>query len=105
MSRMGEDLVEAMKEALAHSEGKLELRTSRLNISPVCTSISVEDIKETRQKLGVSQGSFAIVMGVSKKTVESWEEGRYKPNGTARRLLSILQADPTVPEKFGIMRK
>ena len=103
MNRMGQDLIEAMQELLDYSEGKIDLRTSRLNISPVCDTISVEEIKETRKSLGMSQGVFALVLGVSKKTVESWEAGRYTPDGAARRLISMLQTDPSIPEKYGIL--
>jgi len=100
---MGQQLIEAMQEALDHSKGKIKLRTSRFGISPVCDTISVEEIKETRKKLKVSQGVFADVLGVSKKTVESWESGRYKPDGAARRLITMFQADPSLPEKQGIL--
>jgi putative transcriptional regulator len=102
---MGQDLIEAMQEALDHSEGKIELRTSRFTVSPVCDTISVDDIKGIRKKLGMSQAVFAIVIGVSRKTVESWECGRYTPDGAARRLISIMQTDPTFPEKYGIIHK
>ena len=105
MSRMGQDLIDAMQEALDHSEGKIELRKTHLSITPVCDTINVDEIKEIRKKLGMSQGVFAIVLGVSKKTVESWEAGRYTPDGAARRLLSILQTDPMFPEKYNIVRK
>jgi len=102
---MGQDLIDAMQEALDHSEGKIELRTTHFSITPVCDTISVEEIKEIRKKLGMSQGVFAIVLGVSKKTVESWEAGRYTPDGAARRLISIMQADPMFPEKYNIVRR
>jgi len=102
---MGQELIESMQELLDYSEGKIDLRTSRLNLSPVCDTISVEEIKETRKKLGMSQGVFAIVLGVSKKTVESWEAGRYTPDGAARRLISIMQTDPAFPEKYGIVQR
>ena len=105
MSRMGESLMEAMQEALDHSAGKLELRTSRLSINPVRETISADEIRDTREKLGMSQGIFAMTMGVSRKTVESWETGRYNPDGAARRLISILQADPAIPEKHGIISR
>jgi len=105
MSKMGQELIASMQELLDYSEGKIDLRTSKLNLSPVCDTISVEDIKETRKKLGMSQGVFAIVIGVSKKTVESWEAGRYTPDGAARRLISIMQTDPTFPEKYGIVQR
>ena len=105
MSEMGQDIIEAMQELLDFSEGKIDLRTSKFSISPVCDTISVEEIKETRRKLGMSQGVFAVVLGVSKKTVESWEAGRYTPDGAARRLISIIQTDPAFPEKYGIVQR
>ena len=104
MSKMGKDLIEAMQELLDYSKGKIDLRTTKFNISPVCDTISVEEIKETRKKLGMSQGVFAVVLGVSKKTVESWEAGRYTPDGAARRLISIIQVDPAFLEKYGIVQ-
>jgi putative transcriptional regulator len=102
---MGQELIESMQELLDYSEGKIDLRTSRFSISPVCDTLSVEEIKDTRKKLGMSQGVFAIVLGVSKKTVESWEAGRYTPDGAARRLISIMQTDPSFPEKYGILQR
>jgi putative transcriptional regulator len=102
---MGEDLIEAMKEALAHSEGKLELKTSRLQISPVCDTITADEIKNVRKNLGMTQGIFAAVIGVSKKTVESWEIGRYTPDGPARRLITVMQADPGFPERYDIVHR
>ena len=105
MSKMGQDLIEAMQELVDYSNDKIYLRTSKLNVSPVCETISAEEIKETRKKLGMSQSVFAIVLGVSKKTVESWEVGRYTPDGAARRLISVMQTDPAFPEKYGILSK
>ena len=55
MSRMGERLIEAAQEALEHSEGKIELRTTRLPVSPVCEAISPEEIRATRENLKMSQ--------------------------------------------------
>ncbi len=105
MSKIGQGIIEGLQELIDYSEGKIDLRTSRLNVTPVRETISVDEIKGTREKLGMSQGVFAIVMGVSAKTVQSWETGRYMPDGAARRLISILQADPSVPERYGIIRR
>ena len=105
VSRMGHDLITALNEALEHSEGKIELKTSHFCISPVCNTISIDEIKSIRKKLGMSQNVFAMVIGVSKKTVESWEAGRYTPDGAARRMISIIQSDPDFPEKYGIVHR
>ena len=103
MSKMGQELNEAMQELLDYSEGKIDLRTSTYSLTPVCETLSADEIRETRKALGVSQGVFAVVLGVSKKTVESWETGRYTPDGAARRLITMLQADPALPQKHGIL--
>ena len=105
MTKMGQELIEAMQELVDYSEGKIELRTSKYSVSPVCDTISAKEIKEIRRKLKMSQSVFALVLGVSKRTVESWEIGRYTPDGAARRLISIIQKDPAFPEKYGIVSK
>jgi putative transcriptional regulator len=101
---MGQDIIEAMQELVDYSEGKIELRTSRMNVIPVRETISPDEIKSTRKSLGMTQGVFAVVLGVSKKTVESWETGRYIPDGAARRLITILQTDNSFPERYGIVK-
>jgi len=105
MSKMGKELIKSMQELVDYSEGKIDLRTSRFNISPVPETISADAIKDTRKNLGMTQGVFAVLLGVSKKTVESWETGRYKPDGAARRLITVLQSDPAFPEKYGIVSR
>jgi len=102
--KMGQELIQAMQELVDYSEGKIDLRTTRLNVTPVCETISATDIKETRKKLRMTQGVFAIVIGVSKKTVESWETGRYIPDGAARRLISMINHDPSFLERYGIIQ-
>jgi len=105
MSVVGQDLISALSEALEDAKGKKQLRTTRLNVSPVCEKMDASEIKETRKRLGLTQGVFAIVIGVSQKTVESWETGRYSPDGAARRLISVIQKDPNFLEEYGILRR
>ncbi len=47
-----------------------------------------------REKVGLSQNRFAMLIGVSKRTLENWEQGRRHPTGPAKTLLRILDADP-----------
>lgn len=60
------------------------------------------DIKRIRNDIGVTQVVFASILGVSKKTVEAWEAGRNKPDGPARRLLAMVQKDPTILDRYCI---
>jgi len=60
-------------------------------IAPV-TEYSNKEIREIRNRAGMTQSVFVNYMGVSRKTVEAWENGRTHPTGPAYRLLSILSA-------------
>ena len=51
-------------------------------------------VNEIRERTGLSQNHFARLIGVSKRTLENWEQGRRQPTGPARVLLRILAADP-----------
>jgi putative transcriptional regulator len=51
-------------------------------------------VKRIREQTGLSQTRFAGLIGVSKRTLENWEQGRRNPTGPARALLKIVEADP-----------
>lgn len=51
-------------------------------------------IKAVREKLHVSQNDFAMMIGVSKSTLQNWEQGRRKPEGPAKALLKVAANDP-----------
>lgn len=52
------------------------------------------EVKAIREKTGLSQNRFAMLIGVSKRTLENWEQGRRHPTGPAKALLRILEVDP-----------
>jgi len=58
--------------------------------------INVPEILAARVRSGLSQQRFADVLGVSRRTLEAWEQGRRKPTGAARSLLTIAARRPDV---------
>ena len=58
------------------------------------TEFPEPEVKLIREKVGLSQNRFAMLIGVSKRTLENWEQGRRHPSGPAKTLLRILDADP-----------
>ncbi len=53
-------------------------------------------VVRVRIKSGLSQAEFAAALGVSKRTLEQWEQGRRKPSGAAKQLLKIAERHPEV---------
>jgi putative transcriptional regulator len=62
------------------------------------------EIRALRHAAKMPQRTFAECLGVTQKTIESWEGGRSHPDGAARRLLGLLQDDPDFFRKSGIFR-
>lgn len=53
-----------------------------------------------RTRSGLSQADFAQTMGVSKRTLENWEQGRVEPSGPARILLNLVTNDPVTVKRL-----
>ena len=49
---------------------------------------------EARQRTGLSQSQFAMLLGVSVRTLQGWEQGQKQPSGAARTLLAIASTNP-----------
>ncbi|MGH8162922.1 MAG: helix-turn-helix domain-containing protein, partial [Rhodanobacteraceae bacterium] len=52
------------------------------------------DVRAIRAKLGLSQGSFSVMLGISPATLRNWEQHRRKPVGPARVLLRVAEKHP-----------
>jgi DNA-binding transcriptional regulator YiaG len=52
------------------------------------------DPKTIRDKQGLSQPEFACLYGLEVNTLKNWEQDRYKLDGPARLLLSVIEKCP-----------
>ena len=53
-------------------------------------------IVRARLKAGLTQEQFAALLGVSKRTLEQWEQGRREPSGAAKTLIRVAELHPEV---------
>ena len=60
------------------------------------TRVKLTPAAEARQKTGLSQSQFANLLGISKKTLQGWEQGRREPQGPAKVLIKIADTHPEV---------
>ncbi len=52
------------------------------------------DVRRIRGEIGLSQAAFAAYFGVSRRTIQEWEQGRRVPTGPARVLLTVISREP-----------
>jgi putative transcriptional regulator len=52
------------------------------------------DVKTIREGYKLSQTRFAMLLGISVKTLRNWEQGRRAPVGPARVLLQVAARHP-----------
>jgi putative transcriptional regulator len=57
-------------------------------------------VTDAREKSGLSQAKFAELLGVTVRTLHSWEQGRTQPKGAARTLIKIALTQPGVLRKL-----
>jgi len=96
-----EDLKEGLNAAIDYERGKIDLRTTSLEIPQPPPPLSKKKIKALREDvLGVSQPLFALILGVSPAAVKAWEQGNKKPSGTARRLMQLFERDPSILQRL-----
>ena len=89
MSALFDDLQVGLLQAIDYAKGNGSGRTITYTIDPV-TKLNKDQIREIRMQAHMTQHVFADYLGVSVKTVESWERGRTRPTGPAYRLISFL---------------
>lgn len=88
-------LTESLQQAIAYKRGNKKAARS------VVRSINVPeykaaDVVAVRRKLNLTQRGLATAVGVSPRTVEAWEAGANRPNGSARHMLYLLGKDERV---------
>ena len=81
----GADLIEGMKQALAHQRGKIELE--QVWPKPI-------DVKAIRKRVKMSQAEFSRAYGISKRALQEWEQGGRQPDSAARAYLTVIAKEP-----------
>jgi len=57
------------------------------------------DVKKIRNKLSLSQDKFALYFGVSKRTIQEWEQNRKKPSIASMNFLKVVEYAPEVVQQ------
>ena len=80
---LGSELLDSVKEMMADKRSREH-------------NVEATELAIARQKVGLSQAEFAALLGVSKRTLQDWEQGRREPSGAAKSLIEIAMKRPDV---------
>ena len=83
MAKFQSDLLESVKQMGRRQAARI-------------TKVKVPEAAEARALVGLSQQDFALLLGVSARTLQDWEQGRREPTGAAKTLLRVAVSHPAV---------
>ena len=72
------------------------VREMKAGVAGRVTKVEPNEVAQARQKSGLSQTEFADALGISKRTLQEWEQGRRSPSGAAQTLIRIAKRHPEV---------
>jgi putative transcriptional regulator len=84
---LGEQLLHSVREMKAGLRGRVH-------------TPEAPGLVEARLRSGLSQASFAALMGVSVRTLQDWEQGRREPSGAAKTLIKVARLHPEILQEL-----
>ncbi len=93
MTPRGRSILKGLTEFNEFLEGKRSLRAYHYNIpDPV-------NVREIREKTGLSQPQFAARFAINRRTLQEWEQGRAVPDSVVRAYLTVISRNPQAVQK------
>jgi putative transcriptional regulator len=99
-----DELIEGVAAMKQHREGKLTLRTYKVEPSPL-PKVDSKLIRDTRRRLRCSRAVFARKLRINERTLEKWEQGRAKPNPQAAALVLLVRIFPDTLDRLDRVAK
>ena len=89
MSTLADEIMQGLREALTHAEGKdvPGMIVHHIDVEKV-------DAKAIRGRLKLTQEQMARFLGTSASGYRKWEQGQRQPSGAARTLLRVMEKEP-----------
>ena len=89
-----DSIKKGLEEAVAYSKGEqIAVKTSNIQVP------NDIDVRKIRGKIGLTQRAFAQHFGFALSAVRDWEQGRRRPDRSARILLKVIEREPDAVER------
>ncbi len=93
MTKLGKRLIKVADEARAIARGEADPSTYRVYVP------ADVDVKAIRQRMKMTQAQFSARYGFPLGTLRDWEQGKGKPDTSARVLLLVISKEPEAVER------
>jgi len=97
-----DELMTGVRAMRAHREGKLTLRTHQVAARPL-PRVTAAMVRDTRERLNMSQRVFSRKLRINPRTLERWEHGRSKPNDQAAALILLVRRFPDTLDRLDLI--
>ncbi len=97
--KLFDELIEGVAAMKSHRQGRLTLRTYKIESAPLPT-VDSKLIRDTRRRLRCSRAVFARRLRINERTLEKWEQGRAKPNPQAAALVLLVRKFPDTLDRL-----
>lgn len=87
------DIAAGLNDAIAIAQGRAERGTYRVHVP------SNLDVRAIRRRAEMTQEAFAAAYGFPLTTLRDWEQGRTRPDTSARAYLLVIAREPKVVER------
>ncbi|MDE0101534.1 MAG: helix-turn-helix domain-containing protein [Gammaproteobacteria bacterium] len=88
MTNFGDELIQSLREALAHAKGE----------GPAIVHAAVSP-REVREALHLTQAEMAPLLGMSPSGYRKWEQGSRRVSGPAAALLQVIRKEPAAVKR------
>jgi len=97
--KLFDELIEGVAAMKRHRQGRLTLRTYKIEPAPL-PKVDSKLIRDTRRRLRCSRAVFARKLRINERTLEKWEQGRAKPNPQAAALVLLVRKFPDTLDRL-----
>ena len=93
------EIVEGFDALSSARAGRQTLRTHEVEIHSA-PEVTAAELLALRKRLHLSRTVFAHYLRITPRTLESWEQGRSKPNAQAALLIRLVERFPDTVERL-----
>ncbi len=99
---IGAEILEGLIALKAEREGKITLRRQVVEYNPA-PKVTAKELVKLRERLRLSRSVFARCLRTNSRTLESWEQGRVRPNDQAALLIRLVDRFPDTVDRLAVV--